>query len=63
MVLDDLEKYVQGKIKKPGMAPYSAGMTQIDLNANFKELMQLEREYAILAESNGPKSDVVSAAK
>jgi hypothetical protein len=58
-----LEKYVQGKIKKPGMAPYSAGMTQIDLNANFKELMQLEREYAILAESNGPKSDVVAAAK
>ncbi len=63
MVLDDLEKYVQGKIKKPGMAPYSAGMTQIDLNSNFKDLIQLEREYAILAETNGPKSDVVVAAK
>ena len=63
MVLDDLEKYVLGKIKKPGMAPYSAGMNQVDLNANFKELLTLERELAILAETNGPKSDVVSAAK
>ena len=45
------------------MAPYSAGMNQVDLNANFKELLTLEREYAISTETNGPKSDVVAAAK
>ena len=63
MVLDDLERYVLGKIKKPGMAPYSAGMNQVDLNSNFKELLTMEREFAILTETNGPKSDVVAAAK
>jgi hypothetical protein len=63
MVLDDLGKYVLGKIKNPRMAPYSAGMNQIDLNNNFAELLKLEREFELLKETNGPKSDLVVFAK
>ncbi len=59
LVLEDLEKYVLGKIKNPGMAPYSAGMKENDLNNNFSELLKLEKEYILARETNGPKSDAV----
>jgi hypothetical protein len=59
LVLEDLEKYVLGKIKNPSMAPYSAGMKENDLNSNFTELLKLEKEYIFAKETNGPKGDAV----
>lgn len=63
MVLEDLEKYVLGKIKNPTMAPYSAGLTQVELNAYFSDLIKMEKEFQVLKETNGPKSDVVLIAR
>ncbi len=58
-VLDDLEKYVKGRISKPGMVPSSIGLTDANLNIYFDKLFEAENRYALTVERNGPNNDQV----
>ncbi len=58
-VLEDLEKYVKGRISKPGMAPSSIGLTDGNLNGYFDKLFDAENRYSLTLAQNGPNSDAV----
>lgn len=58
-VLDDLEKYIRGRISKPGMVPSSIGLTDANLNIYFDKLFEAENRYALTVERNGPNNDQV----
>jgi capsular exopolysaccharide synthesis family protein len=58
-VLEDLERYVKGRISKPGMAPSSIGLTDANLNGYFDKLFDAENRYSLTLAQNGPNSDAV----
>ena len=59
LVLDELENYVKGKIKKGGMAPSLIGLEDAHINEYFTQLNAAENKYAALREQNGPENDQV----
>jgi len=62
-VLEDLEKYVKGRISKPGMVPSSIGLTDANLNTYFDKLYDAENKYTVALASNGPNNDQVKLIK
>jgi tyrosine-protein kinase Etk/Wzc len=62
-VLDDLERYVKGRISKPGMVPSSIGLTDANLNTFFDKLYEAESRYAVALSNNGPNNDQVRLIK
>ena len=63
MVLAEIEKYVQGRIKKPGMVPSLIGLSDANLTSYFEKLNEAESKYDLLLEANGPENDVVKMLK
>jgi tyrosine-protein kinase Etk/Wzc len=63
MVLAEIEKYVQGRIKKPGMVPSLIGLSDANLTSYFEKLNEAESKYDLLLEANGPENDAVKALK
>ncbi len=63
MVLSEIEKYVQGRIKKPGMVPSLIGLSDANLTSYFEKLNDAESKYDLLLEANGPENDAVKALK
>lgn len=62
-VLDDLERYVKGRISKPGMVPSSIGLTDANLNTFFDKLYEAESRYSVALSNNGPNNDQVRLIK
>ncbi len=62
-VLDDLERYVKGRISKPGMVPSSIGLTDANLNSYFDKLYEAENKYSVALSNNGPNNDLVRLIK
>jgi capsular exopolysaccharide synthesis family protein len=62
-VLDDLERYVKGRISKPGMVPSSIGLTDANLNTYFDQLYEAENKYSVALSNNGPNNDQVRLIK
>ena len=62
-VLDDLERYVKGRISKPGMVPSSIGLTDANLNTFFDKLYEAESRYSVALSNNGPSNDQVRLIK
>ncbi len=62
-VLDDLERYVKGRISKPGMVPSSIGLTDANLNTYFDKLYDAENRYTVALSNNGPNNDQVRLIK
>lgn len=63
MVLNEIEKYVQGRIKKPGMVPSMIGLTDVNLTSYFEKLNEAESKYDLMLEANGPENDAVKLIK
>jgi len=63
MVLAEIEKYVQGRIKKPGMVPSLIGLSDANLTSYFEKLNEAESKYDLLLEANGPENDAVKILK
>jgi len=59
-VLDDLEKYVKGRISNPGVVPSSVVLTDVNLNSHFEKLFEAENRYQLTLAQNGPNSDAVN---
>ncbi len=63
MVLAEIEKYVQGRIKKTGMVPSLIGLSDANLTSYFEKLNEAESRYDLLLEANGPENDAVKILK
>lgn len=63
MVLAEIEKYVQGRIKKPGMVPSLIGLGDAHLTSYFDKLNEAESKYDVLLDANGPENDAVKILK
>lgn len=63
MVLGEIEKYVQGRIKKPGMVPSLIGMGDANLTSYFEKLNEAEVKYDQLVDQNGVENDAVKSLK
>jgi tyrosine-protein kinase Etk/Wzc len=63
MVLGEIEKYVQGRIKKPGMVPSLIGLSDANLSSYFEKLNEAESKYDLLFEANGSENDAVKTLK
>ncbi len=63
MVLSEIEKYVQGRIKKPGMVPSLIGLGDANLTAYFEKLNEAEIKYNQLVDLNGYENDAVKSLK
>lgn len=61
MVLDEVENYIQGKIKKSGMAPSLLGMEDPNILQYLQKLNAAETKYDLLLDQNGPNNDGVRA--
>jgi tyrosine-protein kinase Etk/Wzc len=63
MVLTEIEKYVQGRIKKPGMVPSLIGLSDANLTSYFEKLNDAEIKYEQLVDQNGIENDAVKSLK
>lgn len=61
MVLDEVENYIQGKIKKSGMAPSLLGVEDPNISQYLQKLNAAETKYDLLLDQNGPNNDGVRA--
>ncbi len=59
MVLDEVENYIQGKIKKSGMAPSLLGMEDQNISQYLQKLNAAETKYDLMLDQNGPNNDGV----
>jgi len=63
LVLAEIEKYVQGRIKKPGMVPSLIGLGDANLTSYFEKLNEAEIKYDQLVDQNGLENDAVKSLK
>jgi len=61
MVLSEIEKYVEGRIKKPGMVPSLIGLSDANLTSYFEKLNEAEINYDQLLNKNGRENDAVKS--
>jgi tyrosine-protein kinase Etk/Wzc len=63
LVLGEIEKYVQGRIKKPGMVPSMIGLGDANLTSYFEKLNEAEIKLDQLVDQNGVENDAVKSLK
>jgi len=63
IVLSEIEKYVQGRIKNPIMVPSLIGLGDANLVAYFEKLSEAEIKYYQMLDHNGPENDGVKSLK
>lgn len=63
LVLGEIEKYVQGRIKKPGMVPSMIGLGDANLTSYFEKLNESEIKLDQLVDQNGVENDAVKSLK
>ncbi len=63
LVLGEIEKYVQGRIKKPGMVPSMIGLGGANLTSYFEKLNEAEIKLEQLIDQNGVENDAVKSLK
>jgi tyrosine-protein kinase Etk/Wzc len=63
LVLGEIEKYVQGRIKKPGMVPSMIGLGDANLTSYFEKLNEAESKLDQLVDQNGVENDAVKSLK
>lgn len=61
MVLDEVEKYIQGKLNNAGMAPSLMGIEDPNIANYLQKLSVAETKYDLLLDQNGPNNDAVKA--